>query len=267
MGSENGWQYPKRLAVRLAVQSTVSLVMNPPTLPFPDPPAAMSTTVRPPPPRIPAARGSPSHSLQKQPSNPSLPLLGFSRGPLNQNQLRITYHRVHWRRGTASNATRAAAPRLRYLAAASAPERTDAGRRAADHPSASGAQSPAPSPRSSRPANRPRTPTLAAPCSSQRLLRFTPTILAADVRRHGRPARPPWPPTMFATARIRSIRAGRRPPRCWRGSGIVRPTFPACARRRQGASLRSALLRGALGLDAGSAHVCPDRQLSDDAQP
>ena len=37
------------------------------------------------------------------------------------------------------------------------------------------------------------------------------------------------------------INSSRAPTtRCWGGRGIVRPTFSACARRRQGASLRSA---------------------------
>ena len=50
-------------------------------------------------------------------------------------------------------------------------------------------------------------------------------------------------------------------------AGIVRPTACACARRRQGASLRSApRYRRAHGLDAGSAHARPGWLLSDDAQ-
>ena len=55
--------------------------------------------------------------------------------------------------------------------------------------------------------------------------------------------------------------------RCCGGRGIVRPTFSACARRRQARRCSPPPLREAVGLGDGSAHACPDRQLSDDAQP
>ena len=82
------------------------------------------------------------------------------------------------------------------------------------------------------------------------------------------PTQNPVPVVVAAVASVRRFRRRRRKAvhRRFRGPngnrGIVGPTVSACARRRQGSPLRFDPAARGYGLDAGSAHACPDWPLT-----